>query len=146
MTTSVPNAQRIEELIAELDRLVPHDGAFVRFEPYGGGPDESYVIGNPQGALRLGIALLKVPFTPPMERAREHIRSIATEGLVSDASTIQFDHFELRAAAPDPEPDPSGARVWLARTIVVALSAFVAAAVIVGTVVIVKCGASLVAG
>lgn len=51
--------EQIRRLVGELDRAVPRDGAHVRLEQYGGGPDESRIVANEIGFMRLGIELLQ---------------------------------------------------------------------------------------
>lgn len=40
------NEAEIAALVDRLDRLVPREGAHVRLEQYGGGPDESRIVAN----------------------------------------------------------------------------------------------------
>ena len=49
-----PDTEQIKKMVAELDAAVPRDGARVYLSQYGGGPDESKVVGNQRGYLRLG--------------------------------------------------------------------------------------------
>jgi hypothetical protein len=139
MVAIIPNAQRIQELVAELDGIVPSDGAFVRFEQYGGGPDESCIVGNEIGALRFGIAMMKVPFSAPLA-GESNLRNIATDGLVPESSTIQFDYFEAREA-PDASPDTRG---YLSFAVGYVLLAFIVAALAIGTIDILRWAAALV--
>ena len=98
---------RIQEAIAFLDREVPREGARVRLDQYGGGPDESQLIANQTGYLRLGIELLKAAFRPTGERASVEVE---IEDLVTSDSKIHFDWFERR------EPSESGTLPTQARS------------------------------
>ena len=49
----------IKSLVDQLDVLVPREGACVRLEQIGGGPDESRFVGSERGFMRFGIEFLK---------------------------------------------------------------------------------------
>jgi hypothetical protein len=52
------NAERLQQLVDELDAAVPRDDAKVQIRRYGGGDDECELIANRAGFLRLGVELL----------------------------------------------------------------------------------------
>lgn len=85
---------RVLRLIDELDAHVPREGAIVRFEQYGGGPDESKVVGNRSGYLRLGIELMKGGLAPISPGKTGDRIEVEIEYLVDAESNISFDWFE----------------------------------------------------
>ncbi len=95
-----PKDQKILSLIKELDKEVPTEGAVVKFEQYGGGPDESQIIANKKGYLRLGIKFLKAAFADPIildkETKNGEVEDIEIElnDLVLSESDINFDWFQ----------------------------------------------------
>ena len=62
------NESRVEELVQELDTIVARDAARVHLRQYGGGPDETQIIANRSGYLRLGIEFLKAGVAVPDEK------------------------------------------------------------------------------
>ena len=129
---------RIRKLLSELDAAVPKEDARVLLSVYGGGPDESKMVGTEQGYLRLGIELMKaglVPDSPDPNTPADISPDI--DSIVHPDSTINFDWFERR----DPgvplaeEPDPRGR--FFAMAIVFALGAIVALA-IVGVIALIR--------
>jgi hypothetical protein len=89
----------LKKLVAEIDSLVPTDGAQVQLSQYGGGPDESRVIANQRGYLRLGIEFLKAAFAPH-DAHRPHFITAGIRHLLSEDSDIGFDWFERREDLP----------------------------------------------
>lgn len=86
---------RIQELIEQLDAAVPRDGAAVLIPLYGGGPDESYIVANQRGYLRMGIEFLKAAYTEPVPENR-HCLPTAFDELVLPDSDVQFGWLERR--------------------------------------------------
>ena len=86
---------RVQELVKELDRLVPRTDAVVVMDVYGGGPDESRVTATETGYLRLGIELLKAPSALRFVDGRDIQLDVNLEGLVSEQSDINFHLFHL---------------------------------------------------
>jgi hypothetical protein len=86
--------------------LVPADGAQVQLSQYGGGPDESRVIANQRGYLRLGIEFLKAAFAPHDAR-RPHLITADIRHLLSEESDVGFDWFERREDLPAMSPRQS---------------------------------------
>ena len=100
---------QIRKLLSELDAAVPKEDARVLLSVYGGGPDESKMVGTEQGYLRLGIELMKAgiaPESPDAEKPEDISPDI--DSIVHPDSTINFDWFERRdpgvpvASGPDP--------------------------------------------
>jgi hypothetical protein len=92
---SSPDTEQIKKMVAELDAAVPRDGARVHLSQYGGGPDESKVVGNQRGYLRLGIEFLRAAFAPPTTKSQEQIDA-DLRYLLTEDSTVGFDWFERR--------------------------------------------------
>ena len=87
--------EQIKKLVADLDAAVPRDGAQVCLLQYGGGPDESKVLANQRGYLRLGIEFLQAAFAPASSKSPQTIQA-DLRYLLTDNSTIGFDWFERR--------------------------------------------------
>src|SRR5271167_2697647 len=92
---SSPDTEQIKKMIADLDAAVPRDGARVHLSQYGGGPDESKVIANQRGYLRLGIEFLRAAFAPSSPKSQETIET-DLRYLLTEDSTVGFDWFERR--------------------------------------------------
>src|SRR5688572_15306493 len=56
--------RKVQDAIAFLDEEVPRGHARVKLDQYGGGPDESRIIANKDGFLRLGVEFLKAAYAP----------------------------------------------------------------------------------
>ena len=103
---------RVQELVAELDSLVPRTDAVVVLRQYGGGCDESEMISTETGYLRLGIELLKAPLLPSAKDDKEALTlDVDWEYLIAERSDIGFHLFHLdNTLEPDaafvPEPKP----------------------------------------
>ena len=80
----------IQDRIAALDALVPKEGAVIKLDQYGGGPDESRITANKNGYLRLGIELLKGAYLP----AENQRIPVDLDYLTSNDSNVGFDWFE----------------------------------------------------
>jgi hypothetical protein len=89
------DTEQIKKMVADLDAAVPRDGARVYLSQYGGGPDESKVVANQRGYLRLGIEFLRAAFAQPSPKAQEQIQA-DLRYLLTDDSTVGFDWFERR--------------------------------------------------
>jgi hypothetical protein len=90
-----PDMEQIKKMVADLDAAVPRDGAQVCLSQYGGGPDESKVVANQRGYLRLGIEFLRAAFAAPSPKAKEQVQA-DLRYLLTDDSDIGFDWFERR--------------------------------------------------
>jgi hypothetical protein len=87
----------IRGIIKQLDDEVPRERAKVILEQYGGGPDESQIVANQTGYLRLGIEFLKAGFAerkPISKKGYEEI-PVDLDYLISENSTVGFDNFEI---------------------------------------------------
>lgn len=80
--------------IEKLDLGIPKDGAIVRFQQYGGGPDESKMEANESGYLRLGVELLKAAYSKKSYKTEGNSIFVDLEYLVSPDSDVDFDWFE----------------------------------------------------
>jgi len=102
------DVDKIRIFVEELDELVPEDGAAVRLDQYGGGPDESQIVANQAGLLRLGIELLKTGLIPSTQKPKEWKKGVALdfEGLVLEDSTVQFDWCEFQKDLGVEPPPP----------------------------------------
>lgn len=98
----------IREVIAGLDGAVPRDGARVSLVQYGGGPDESQIIANQDGYLRLGIECMKAAFSAKGASDSNTPNAIVLDlgYLLTSDSTIHFDWCERRE--PESNPDRPG--------------------------------------
>lgn len=94
----------IQDRIAALDALVPKEGALVRLDQYGGGPDESRITANKTGYLRLGIEILKGAYLP----AENQCIPIDIGYLTSEDSDVGFDWFERTEGLPEHTSPRSG--------------------------------------
>ncbi len=102
---------RVQELVEELDALVPRTDAVVVMNVYGGGCDESQITATENGCLRLGIELLKVPSALRFVDGRDIQLDVDLEGLVSEQSDINFHLFHLDdTLKPDAAPVAPQAR------------------------------------
>ena len=129
------NASAAEELVSRLDALVPRDGARVSLAQYGGGPDESRVIANQRGYLRLGIEFLKAAFAP---HEKQHLVKTDIRYLLTEDSDVSFDWFERREDLPKHTAEESK-RVSVIGTIVgFTVLALVASCALVGLITIVR--------
>jgi len=99
---------RIQALTAELDTIIPREGAVVRIQQGGGGPDESFAVGNQLGYLRLGVALLQAAFAPPTDPGRNHIP--VDDSVLDDTSDVVIQWFERREDIVRAEPVTPGGR------------------------------------
>lgn len=110
------DVDKIRVFVEELDALVPEEGAAVRLDQYGGGPDESQIIANQAGLLRLGIELLKTGLIPSSEKPKQWKKGVALdfEGLVLEDSTVQFDWCEFQK---DLGSEPPPKRSWFDRVL-----------------------------
>jgi len=92
---SSPDTEQIKKMVSDLDAAVPRDGARVYLSQYGGGPDESKIVANQRGYLRLGIGFLRAAFSPPSPKSQEMIQA-DLRYLMTEDSTVGFDWFERR--------------------------------------------------
>lgn len=95
-------SEKIKRLLAELDGLVPKDGAAVLLKQYGGGPDESQIVANEQGYLRFGIEIAKLAFEEKGKGGcTPDFVFLETGYLMLPSSTVNFDWCERRDIVQD---------------------------------------------
>lgn len=90
---------RIQELIEQLDAAVPRDDAAVLIPLYVGGPDESYIVANQRGYLRMGIEFLKAAYAEPVPENRRGLPT-ALDELVLPDSDVHFGWLDRRDGVP----------------------------------------------
>ena len=96
---------RVQELVEEIDRLVPRTDAVVVMNVYGSGCDESQITATENGYLRLGIEMLKAPSALRFIDGADTQIDVNLEGLVSERSDINFHLFHLDdTLKPDTAP------------------------------------------
>ncbi|MBI9077293.1 MAG: hypothetical protein JEZ02_17935 [Desulfatibacillum sp.] len=105
------DTEKLIGLIQDLDHLVPREGAAVKLDQYGGGPDESRLAANRAGYLRLGIEFLKAAFAEPVNYSDDPIPDKNGDGqinvdldyMILRGTEIHFDWFERteNLKAPD---------------------------------------------
>ena len=92
---------RIQELVNELDGLIPSDGAVVRIYDgdFGGddsGPHSLEVQGTPAGYLQVGVAFLQAAFTPAAGNPSldgDEIYDEMPDWVVDDEHSYRFGRF-----------------------------------------------------
>ena len=87
--------------IGNLDEAIPRDHAVVKFHQYGGGPDESQIIANRDGYLRLGVEFLKAGLTATGHKDQPNAVEVDLDYLTARDSSINFDWFERREMSRD---------------------------------------------
>ena len=94
----------IKQLTARLEELCPQDGAKVRIHIYGGGPDESCLVANRAGYLRMAVECLKAADTPLINETAKDRFSIQAdwEYLFTEDSEVQIDWLERREDSLSP--------------------------------------------
>jgi len=123
-----------EHLVAELDAAVPRDGARVSITQYGGGPDESRVIANRRGYLRLGIEFLKAAFAP---LEKQHLIKADIRYLLTEDSDVGLNWFERREDLPAATPASKRVSV-VGTTVALTALALIIICALVGLVTIVR--------
>lgn len=90
------NDEEFAELVTRLEKEVTREGALVKLEQYGGGPDESRIIANCSGYMRLGIEFLKAAIAPYSDKTGKQPFDIEVdlEYLLSEDSDVGFDWFQ----------------------------------------------------
>ena len=78
----------IKKLVDQLDMLVPKENAKVLMTQYGGGPDESKLVANERGYLRLGIEVMKLSFAK--KGVENDLVILETDYLIHPGSTVEF--------------------------------------------------------
>lgn len=88
------NKKEFATRIKELDELFLKENSFIELSIYGGGADESKVVGNVEGYAALGLAFLKAPFLNNNDKFSEQL-DFELEKIITEDSEIQFSWFEL---------------------------------------------------
>ena len=96
---------RLEAIVAELDREIPHSGARVQLDVEPSEEHHSALVANEAGFLRFGVEMLKAGLS-----ADGNLTNVEIENLISPASTISFDRVEKRENLYE-SPDAGGG--WL---------------------------------
>lgn len=121
--------QSIQAAIAFLDTSVPREGARVRLRQYGGGPDESEIIANERGFLRLGIAFLKAAHATPRPGSSKSGIELDLDDLLTDDSTIVFDFIDRDEVVPE-SSSPNPEFRWIIYLVFAGLGLIVVLAVV----------------
>ncbi len=101
---------RLKALVSELNQIVPEEGAMVSFRQYGGGPDESMIVGTRAGLLRAGVELLRAGIAPTGEQPDQRdLKALRT--ITHAESEYYFDHFEEKQLPEDMSPYEHDARI-----------------------------------
>lgn len=88
--------ENLNRLVSELDLAVPCEAAAVKMVVYGGAPDESRMVGNEVGYLRLGIELLKGTLEATQDEGTDtRSLDIDLDYLTTNDSTIYFSGFTI---------------------------------------------------
>src|SRR5687768_11252279 len=103
---NVVDDAKIQQAIASLDDGIPREGARVKLDQYGGGPDESQIVANKLGFLRLGVEFLKAAYAPT-EKETDSVK-VEIEYLLTSDSSIGFDWVERREPDEEEPSPPNG--------------------------------------
>jgi hypothetical protein len=124
----------IQRLVRRLDQLVERDGAVVKLEVYGGGPDETRITGTKHGYLRLGIEMLTAAYLPP--RNADDPSSIGPEiaYLIHQDSTVVPNWFQRVDRIGPEELPPSSALERLVPALVTSAMLVILGLAVVGLV------------
>ena len=99
-------------MVDQLNAMVTTDHAKVEMKMYGGGPDESQIIGTQRGYLRLGIEFMRAAFAPKANPKQPDSVDIDLDYLISDDSDVSFDWFERIDSFPmPPQKESFGSRL-----------------------------------
>ncbi|HSE33871.1 MAG TPA: hypothetical protein VLA93_20030 [Pyrinomonadaceae bacterium] len=85
----------LNSIVNRLDRDIPRDNAKITIQRYGGDLSEAFVVGTPNGYLRLGVEFLKAGLAPHASPGNSAI-DVDVEYLIDDDSDVQFDYFERK--------------------------------------------------
>jgi hypothetical protein len=118
-------------MVADLDAAVPREGARVHLSQYGGGPDESKLVANQRGYLRLGVELMRAAFAHPSPKSPELIE-VDLKYLLTEDSTVGFDWFERREDLSAPKPQHHAIMSRLVPVAIVGILLVALALVVIG--------------
>ena len=85
----------LSAIVNRLDQDISRDNAKITIQKYGGDLAESFVVGTPNGYLRLGVEFLKAGLAPHASPEKPAI-DVDVEYLIDDDSDVQFDYFERK--------------------------------------------------
>jgi hypothetical protein len=85
----------LSAIVSRLDQDLSRDNAKITIQKYGGDLEESFVVGTPNGYLRLGVEFLKAGLAPQSSPEKPEIE-VDVEYLIDDDSDVQFDYFERK--------------------------------------------------
>jgi hypothetical protein len=85
----------LRTIVNQLDHNLSRENAKVTIQKYGGDLDETFVVGTPNGYLRLGVEFLKAGLAPHAAPEKPAI-DVDVEYLIDDDSDVQFDYFERK--------------------------------------------------
>jgi hypothetical protein len=85
----------LSAIVNRLDQDISRDNAKITIQKYGGDLSESFVVGTPNGYLRLGVEFLKAGLAPHASPEKPAI-DVDVEYLIDDDSDVQFDYFERK--------------------------------------------------
>jgi hypothetical protein len=85
----------LNSIVNRLDEDISRENAKVTIQKYGGDLDEAFVVGTPNGYLRLGVEFLKAGLAPHSSPDKSEI-DVDVEYLIDDDSDVQFDYFERK--------------------------------------------------
>lgn len=97
--------ERIKILLAELEELVPVEGADVQFL---NGAEEALVKATAAGYLRFGLEFMKGAFLPKKDEETSDYIPMNLESIIATDSTVSFDCFLRVDSLQEPsKPAPS---------------------------------------
>ena len=85
----------LSAIVNRLDQDISRDNAKITIQKYGGDLEEAFVVGTPNGYLRLGVEFLKAGLAPHASPEKPAI-DVDVEYLIDDDSDVQFDYFERK--------------------------------------------------
>ena len=85
----------LRTIVNRLDQTLSRENAKVTIQKYGGDLDEAFVVGTPNGYLRLGVEFLKAGLAPHTSPETPAI-DVDVEYLIDEESDVQFDYFERK--------------------------------------------------
>jgi hypothetical protein len=91
------NTERIQNALREIEESLPADKSQVRFDIYGGGPDESFIRGSRVGIARLGVRLIRAALQPEQRKSINGEAQIESDldDIVHPDSDVKFDWIEV---------------------------------------------------
>ena len=140
------DSQRISQLIAELDELVPRSAALVRIDIDDVVEEgEPLLAGNRAGYLRLGVELLKLADAPPQHNCPDRVQADLTYLLDPEthegqlATFVRREDIRPRLQEETARRQQTGERPRVIVAIVgIALAAFLVVSLVVGGVHVVR--------